>query len=256
MSSLIITQLKHIPLIKQGDNLSEILYQSLIKQNISLNDGDILGITSKIASKAEGRQVDLSEIQPSKKALELGKKTNRDPRLVELVLSESNEVIRATERALIVEHRIGFICANAGVDHSNVQPRKNEDEDCYLLLPEDPDRSARKISADMENFSKKKIGVIIIDSHGRPWRQGTVGVVIGTALVPTLVDLRGKPDIFGYRLKITTIGAADELAAAASLMMGQADEKVPAVHIHGFPYELHDSSINNVLRSKETDLFR
>ena len=170
--------------------------------------------------------------------MELADKMNRDPRLVELVLSESKEIIRATEQAFIVEHKIGFICANAGIDHSNVQPENENEDDWYLLLPQDPDKSANMISSNIHQATSKKIGVIIIDSHGRPWRQGTVGTVIGTSLVPTLVDLRGKEDIFGYKLRITTVGAADELAAAASLMMGQADEKVPAVHVRGFPYEL------------------
>jgi coenzyme F420-0:L-glutamate ligase/coenzyme F420-1:gamma-L-glutamate ligase len=256
MSSLVITQIKNIPLINNGDPLSEILYQGLQVQGISLEDGDILGVTSKIVSKAEGQWVKLSTILPSKRSQELSVQIKRDARLIELILSESNAIIRATEQAFIVEHKIGFICANAGIDHSNVREEVEGENDWYLLLPKDPDKSAMMISSDLRKFSNKQIGIIIIDSHGRPWRRGTVGSVIGTSQVPTLVDLRGKGDIFGYKLRITMVAAADELAASASLMMGQADERIPAVHIRGFPYPFTESSIGEVLRTKGTDLFR
>jgi coenzyme F420-0:L-glutamate ligase/coenzyme F420-1:gamma-L-glutamate ligase len=256
MSPLVITQLNNIPLIHDGDHLSEILYQSLQTQGVSLENGDILGVTSKIVSKAEGRWIKLSTITPSARAQELSKQIARDARLIELILSESKAIIRATEQAFIVEHKIGFICANAGIDHSNVREEIEGENDWYLLLPVDPDKSAMKISSDLKKFSNKKVGVIIIDSHGRPWRRGTVGTVIGTSLVPTLVDLRGKEDIFGYKLRITMVAAADELAAGASLMMGQAAERIPAVHVRGFPYPFTVSSIKDVLRVKETDLFR
>ncbi|MBM3136705.1 MAG: coenzyme F420-0:L-glutamate ligase [Chloroflexi bacterium] len=256
MSSLVITQLQNIPLIHEGDQLSEILYQALIDQGITLENRDILGVTSKIVSKTEGRWIKLSTVNPSKRALELSKQVDRDARLVELILSESISVIRATKQALIVEHKLGFICANAGIDHSNVKKELEGEDDWYLLLPKNPDESAKNISSDLKKYSDRQVGVIIIDSHGRPWRKGTVGVVIGTSLVPALVDLRGIEDIFGYKLRITIVAAADELAAAASLMMGQAAERVPAVHIRGFPYTFTDTSINDVLRPAETDLFR
>lgn len=256
MSSLVITQLENIPLINNGDHLSEILYQGLQAQGISLEDGDILGVTSKIVSKAEGRWIKLSTIIPSKRAQILSGQIKRDARLVELILSESNAVIRATEQAFIVEHKVGFICANAGIDHSNVREEVEGEDDWYLLLPEDPDKSASIISSDLERFSKKQVGVIIIDSHGRPWRIGTVGIVIGTSQVPMMVDFRGKEDIYGYKLRNTMVAAADELAAGVSLMMGQADERIPAVHVRGFPYPFIESSMGDVLRVKETDLFR
>lgn len=256
MSSLVLTQIKNIPLIQKGDHLSDLIFQALRSQGTSLDDGDILGVTSKIVSKAEGRWVKLSTINPSRKARELSNQVDRDARLVELILSESKSIIRATKQAVIVEHKLGFICANAGIDHSNVREESEGEDDWYLLLPMDPDRSARNLSIDLEKISHRKIGVIIIDSHGRPWRKGTVGTVIGTSFVPTLVDLRGKEDIFGFKLRITMVAAADELAAGASLMMGQADERIPAVHIRGFPYPLTESSLNDVLRAPETDLFR
>lgn len=256
MSSLIITQLKGIPLVKEGDDLSYLLYKSLIRQSINLESGDILGITSKIVSKAEGRLVNLNSIKASSEAKLISNTIHKDSRLVELILSESKEIIRATPKAFIVEHKLGFICANAGVDHSNVEGKDGPPEDWYLLLPENPDKSADEISNVICKLSGIRIGVIIIDSHGRPWRHGTVGTVIGTSGVPALVDLRGNPDIFGYKLRITMVAAADELAAGASLMMGQADEMVPSVHIRGFPYPLGASSTADVLRTKETDLFR
>lgn len=256
MSELIFTQLLNIPLIKEGDNIAEILYSVSSKQSIDFEDGDILAVTSKIISKAEGRLVNLTEVFPSDEAKRLGKETKKDPRLLELLLSESREIVRASEQAIIVEHNLGFICANAGIDHSNVQGSYGNKEDWFLLLPKSPDDSAEKIRSFIKKTTGKEIGVIIIDSHGRPWRKGTVGVIIGTSRVPALIDLRGKTDIFGYHLKISEIGAADELAGAASLMMGQADEKIPAIHIRGFPYPLCDSSIRDILRPKKMDLFR
>ncbi|WP_298004468.1 coenzyme F420-0:L-glutamate ligase, partial [Anaerolinea sp.] len=155
-----------------------------------------------------------------------------------------------------VEHRNGFVCANAGIDHSNVMGPWGNPEDWVLLLPEDSDASCRALREQFIQKTQKNIGVMIIDSHGRAWRMGTVGVAIGIAGVPGLVDLRGKPDLYGYRLRITMIGAADELAAAASLVMGQADEGTPVVLVRGFPYPLRESSIQELIRPKELDLFR
>ena len=256
MSDLNFKQLEGIPLIQEGDNIAEILHYSIKKKKIHIVDGDILAVTSKIISKAEGRLINLNEVQPSRKALSLGKEIKRDPRFLELVISESKDIIRATEKAIIVEHKLGFICANAGIDHSNVQGRYGNKEDWYLLLPQAPDQSAKSIKEYFKEKTGKEIGVIIIDSHGRPWRKGTVGVIIGTSNVPALVDLRGKSDLFGYHLKISEVAASDELAGAASLLMGQADEKIPAIHIRGFPYHLRDSSLSEVLRPKQMDLFR
>ena len=256
MSKLIFTQILDIPLIKDGDNIAEILFSAAENQFVEFKDGDILAVTSKVISKAEGRIVNLTEVAPSAEAIQLGKETKRDPRLMELLLSESKEIVRSSEQAIIVEHKLGFICANAGIDHSNVQGTYGNKEDWFLLLPKSPDDSAEKIRSYIKIKTEKDIGVIIIDSHGRPWRKGTVGVIIGTSQVPALIDLRGKTDIFGYHLKISEISAADELAGAASLMMGQADEKIPAIHIRGFPYPLCESSIADILRPKKMDLFR
>jgi len=254
--SLVLTPLADIPLIFPGDDLAVIIILALDKNAIQLEDHDILVLAQKIVSKSENRLVNLNEVTPSSEALELSQVTQKDARFVELVLRESNTVLRAQKGTLIVEHHCGFVCANAGIDHSNVAGTWGKPEDWVLLLPENPERSAANIRQKLENFSRAKLGVSIIDSHGRAWRNGVVGTSIGFSGIPGLVDMRGKPDLFGYQLRITTIAAADELAAAASLMMGQADEKTPIVHVRGFPYPLRDSSLAELIRPKEQDLFR
>jgi len=254
---LFLLPINDLPLIKQGDDIYSFIKQSLYKQEIIIEDGDIIAITSKIISKAEGRFINLSDIKPSEKAKELSRICQKDQRLIEIILRESNEILRITLDTIICEHKIGFVCANAGIDHSNVCENNDPNNFWYLLLPRNPDQSAKQIRQRFHKDMGVNIGVIIIDSHGRAWRRGTVGCTIGTAGVPMLVDLRGKEDIFGYRLRITQVAAADELAAAASLLMGQSDERIPAVHIKGFPYLLKDSSrFKDVLRKKSSDLFR
>lgn len=254
--ALTLTPLKQIPLIQTGDSLPAIILNSIKTESITIENGDIFIIAQKIVSKSEGRMVNLTTIQPSEYALQLSKITLKDPRFVELVLRESNQVIRTRENTLIVEHKNGFICANAGIDHSNVMGSDGNPEDWYLLLPEDSDRSADLIRSSLETSSGKRIGVMIIDSHGRAWRMGTVGIAIGLSGMPGLVDLRGKTDLFGYSLKITQVGAADELAAAASLMMGQAAEGSPIIHARGFPYPLRDGNLQELIRPIDQDLFR
>jgi len=260
VSTLTLTSLRDIPLIRQGDNLADILFASLHTSGLSLQDGDILVLAQKIVSKAEGRMVDLATVTPSPRAVELATQAEKDPRVVELMLRESREVLRVRVGAVIVEHNLGFVCANAGIDHSNVSPLGagpvERADEYVLLLPENPDRSAAEIRAQIKVKAGADVGVLIIDSHGRAWRNGTVGVTIGLAGMPGLVDLRGQPDLFGYTLRITQVGAADELAAAASLMMGQAAEGTPAVHVRGFPYPLRDGALGELIRPKEQDMFR
>ena len=253
---LILHPLIGIPLIVKGDEISTILTNAIEKDGIHLRDDDILVITQKIISKAEGRQIQLTSIAPSIRAMEISKVCKKDPRLIELILSESNEVLRITKKHIIVEHRLGFICANAGIDHSNVCKEEGTAIDSYLLLPINPDQSADIIRKKIKKVTGKSIGVLIIDSHGRAWRNGVVGTSIGLAGMPALVDLRGKEDMFGFKLRITQVAAADELSAAASLIMGQADEKIPAVHVRGFPYKMHKASIKELIRDKQKDLFR
>jgi coenzyme F420-0:L-glutamate ligase / coenzyme F420-1:gamma-L-glutamate ligase len=254
--SLTLTPLQHIPLIRQGNDLADIVVKALLKNNIALADDDILVFAQKIISKAEGRAVNLATITPSPRALELARQTEKDPRVVELILQESNEVLRLRVGAIIVEHKLGFVCANAGIDHSNVAGAGDAAEEWVLLLPADPDRSAEQLRQAVQSQTRKRIGVLVIDSHGRAWRNGTVGTAIGLAGLPGLQDLRGQPDLFGYTLQVTQVGVADELAAAASLVMGQAAEMTPVVHARGFPYSLREGKLNDLIRPKEQDLFR
>lgn len=254
--TLTLTALPGIPLIRPGDDLPAILAAALSRAGIRLEDGDVLVLAQKIVSKAEGRLINLTQVTPSPRAVDLAGQVEKDPRFVELVLQESRDVLRARPGALIVEHKLGFISANAGIDHSNVAGLWGNPEDWVLLLPEDADASAERIRLGLVGGSALKLGVLIIDSHGRAWRNGVIGTTIGLAGLPALVDLRGVPDLFGYRLRITQVAAADELAAGASLLMGQAAESTPAVHVRGFPYPLREGHLSELIRSKATDLFR
>ncbi len=211
-------------------------------------------MAQKIVSKAEGRMINLATVKPSARAQNLAEESQKDPRVVELMLQESNGILRVRVGTIIVEHKLGFVCANAGIDHSNVI--YNEKEEHVLLLPQDPDQSARNIREQIQQKIGVKIGVMIIDSHGRAWRNGTVGICIGLSGIPALIDERGWKDLFGGTLQITIVGIADELAAAASLMMGQAAEGIPAVHVRGFPYPLGEGTLKEMLRPKEQDMFR
>lgn len=260
--TLTLTSLRNIPLIRHGDRLADILLNSLHETNLELQDNDILVLAQKIVSKAEGRLVNLADVTASQRAIELGTQTEKDPRLVELMLRESNEVVRHRKGVIVVEHKLGFICANAGIDHSNVSPHPQplpqgeRGDEVVLLLPENPDASAKLLREEIKQKTGKTIGVMIIDSHGRAWRNGTVGMCIGLSGIPAVVDERGWQDLFGYTLKATIVGVADELAAAASLVMGQAAEGTPVVHVRGFPYPLGEGALQDLIRPKELDMFR
>jgi coenzyme F420-0:L-glutamate ligase / coenzyme F420-1:gamma-L-glutamate ligase len=253
---LILTPLTGLPLVEPGDNIAGLIQNELRRLKMKIESGDVFVIAQKIVSKSEGRLVNLTQVTPSVEAIELADKVQKDARFVELVLRESRSVLRTRPGTLIVEHKLGFICANAGIDHSNVQSPWGNPDDWVLLLPEDPDLSASRIRHELEMAEGVQIGVIIIDSHGRAWRMGIVGATIGLSGVPAVVDLRGVPDLFGYQLRITQVAAADELAAGASLLMGQAAEKSPVVHVHGFPYPLRESSLRELIRPQNEDLFR
>jgi coenzyme F420-0:L-glutamate ligase/coenzyme F420-1:gamma-L-glutamate ligase len=254
--TLQITPLTDLPLIQPGDSLASLIYQSSLQLRISLAEGDIFVLAQKIVSKAEGRLVNLAEVVPSSEAIQYARKTEKDPRFIELVLRESSTVLRTRPGTMIVEHRLGFVCANAGIDHSNVQGTGGNPDEWVLLLPENPDGSADQLRNSLEKVSHVRLGIMIIDSHGRAWRNGIVGTCIGLSGIPGVVDMRGKPDLFGFSLKITQIAAADELAAAASLVMGQAAEGIPVVHVRGFPYPLREGHLEELIRSKDQDLFR
>lgn len=253
--TLILTPLTGLPIIKPGDDLADLIADVIKHAEMNLADGDILVIAQKIISKSEDRFVNLNDISPSERAIELAQHVDKDARLIELVIEESKSILRYRPGTIIVEHRLGFVCANAGIDHSNVR-KDNDSDDWVLLLPENPDRSADGIRRSLEKWSNKRIGVMVIDSHGRAWRLGTVGVAIGLSGIPGIEDLRGDADMFGRTLRVTQVGVADELAAAASLMMGQAAEGTPVVHVRGFPYPLREGSLQELLRPEEEDLFR
>ena len=254
-SSMTLTALPGLPLVRPGDDLAGLIQAGLQAAGLGLENGDVLVVAQKVVSKVEGRAVNLAEVTPSDRARELSRPWEKDPRVVEVILRESRRVVRAERGVLIVEHRLGFVCANAGVDHSNVSG-EGEGGEWVLLLPENPDASARRLRQGLESWSGKQLGVLIIDSHGRAWRMGTVGVAIGVSGFPALVDLRGRPDLYGYRLRITQVGLADEIAAAASALMGQADERRPVVHVRGLPYPLREGSVAELIRPESEDLFR
>lgn len=254
--ALVLTPLQGIPLIRPGDDLADVILTSLRQEGKELLSGDILVLAQKIVSKSEGRMVDLSQVIPSDNAIRLAAEAGKDPRLVELILGESRQVLRVRPGTIVVEHRLGFICASAGIDHSNVLAEEVGRKEVVLLLPADPDASADRIRRVLETETSQRLGVLIIDSHGRAWRLGTAGVAIGLSGLPGLVDLRGQPDLFGSQLRITQVGAADELAAAASLVMGQAAEGTPVVHVRGFPYALREGRLGELLRPRDEDMFR
>jgi coenzyme F420-0:L-glutamate ligase/coenzyme F420-1:gamma-L-glutamate ligase len=245
--------LSGVPLMREGDDLCEIILNAIGLSGEKLSSGDVLVLAQKIVSKARGRYVDLDQVTPSARALELAKVVEKDPRVIELILRESSEVLRVRRDVMIVVHRLGFVMANAGIDFSNVDATEDAR---VLLLPADPDAECERLHKAVFERTGVNIAVIINDSHGRAWRNGTVGVAIGTSGIPALLDLRGKPDLFGRALRITQVGLADELAAAASLLMGQADEGTPAVLVRGLPYERRESRAAELVRPKELDLFR
>ena len=243
-----------IPLIEPGTDLVSLICDLTENQGPSLRDGDVLVVAQKIVSKAEGRYVDLDTVEPCERALALSKEVQKDPRLVEVILRESRRVLRHKPNVLIVEHRLGFVLANAGVDQSNVDPHVRTKP--VLLLPEDPDRSARLLREGLQARLGKNIATIINDSLGRAWRLGTVGVALGAAGLPALRDLRGQPDLYERPLQVTETGFADEIAAAASLLMGQADEATPIVVVRGLKWSAKASTAAQLLRDPKDDLFR
>jgi coenzyme F420-0:L-glutamate ligase/coenzyme F420-1:gamma-L-glutamate ligase len=251
-----LTALPGIPLIGAGDDLAAIIASSLRANAMTLEDNDILVLGQKIVSKAEGRMVNLAAVTPSDRAREIADLVEKDARVIELMLGESRTILRARPGTIIVEHRLGFVCANAGIDHSNVAASGAGSEEFVLLLPLDPDRSAAQIRVALQRLCGKRLGVMIIDSHGRAWRLGTVGTCIGLSGLPGVVDERGWKDLFDHTLRSTIVGVADELAAAASLVMGQAREGTPVVHARGFPYPLRDGSLQELIRPMDQDLFR
>lgn len=251
---IVLTAVPNIPDIQPGDDVAGLILAALAAAETALQDGDVLAIAQKIISKAEGRRVRLADVVPSARAVEVAAQTDKDPRLVELILQESDEISRLKPGVLVVRHRLGFTSANAGIDRSNVGHEGGEE--WVLLLPEDPDASAQGIRQAVCDRVGVDIGVIITDSHGRPFRLGTVGVAIGVAGLPALWDRRGEQDRYGYTLQHTDVGVADEIAAAAGLLMGQASEGLPVVLLRGWQRPCQDGKAADLVRPKELDLYR
>lgn len=252
---LAITALGGIGLVHPGDDLAAIVLGALKYSGEALADGDVLVVAQKIVSKAEGRYAALDAVTPSPRAKTLAAEVSKDARLVELILSESTGVVRKRDGVLVVAHRIGLVLANAGIDASNVEHAADGGEQ-VLLLPEDPDRSAEQLSAGLLERTGKTVGIIINDSLGRAWRNGTVGAAIGAAGIGALQDLRGRHDLFDRPLNITQVGRADEIAAAASIVMGQADEGRPVVLVRGLEAMGESGDARELVRPEEQDLFR
>jgi coenzyme F420-0:L-glutamate ligase/coenzyme F420-1:gamma-L-glutamate ligase len=253
-SHLTIAALTGVPLVKAGDNLAAIALVAYAATELAPEDGDVLVVAQKIVSKAEDRVVDVATVEPSPQAIALAAEVEKDPRLVEVILSESRRIVRHRPNLMIAEHRRGWVMANAGIDHSNVAPSDGVDR--VLLLPVDPDASAEALRRHLIDATGKRIAVIISDSFGRPFRRGTVGIALGAAGLPAVIDWRGHPDLFGRKLEVTETGFADEIAAAASLVQGQADEGTPIVLVRGLAWSAPDAPAAALVRPAEHDLFR
>jgi coenzyme F420-0:L-glutamate ligase / coenzyme F420-1:gamma-L-glutamate ligase len=253
-AELCLFALAKFPLVASGDDLGLLTANALWRAGFDLRSDDVLVFAQKVISKAEGRRIDLAEVQPGAAALELATIVQKDPRLIELVLRESRRVVRSAKDVLIVEHRLGLIMANAGIDQSNVaDPTQGE---FALLLPEDPDASAARLRERLRVLTGIAPGVVISDSFGRPWRVGTVGVAIGCAGIAATIDLRGRADLFGRPLRVTVIGHADEIASAASILMGQSNESHPVVLLRGLGSRAPHQPAASLLRPQQQDLFR
>jgi coenzyme F420-0:L-glutamate ligase/coenzyme F420-1:gamma-L-glutamate ligase len=237
--------LSGIPLVQEGDDLAALIADAMARDGISPCDGDVFVLAQKIVSKAEGRMVDLADVEPSVRASEIAHKVEKDARLVELVLSEAANIVLAAAGVLLVEHRLGFVMPNAGIDQSNVGSPSDEKA---LLLPIDPDASAERLRSRLCRKFDERVAVIINDSVSRAWRNGTCGVAIGCAGLPVLDDLRGLTDLFGRTLKFSITGFADEIAAAASMVMGQCDEGTPVVIVRGLKWNGFTGRASELLR--------
>ncbi|HMD64985.1 MAG TPA: coenzyme F420-0:L-glutamate ligase [Stellaceae bacterium] len=253
-SKVTLTPLCGIKLVEPGDDLGAIAVAAFAANGIAPEAGDVLVVAQKIVSKAEDRYVDVTAVEPSARAVALAAEVDKDPRFVEVVLSESKRVVRYRPGLLIVEHRLGFVMANAGIDHSNLPAQGSGER--VLLLPEDPDGSAHALREQLTGVFETDVAVIICDSFGRAWRKGTVGIALGAAGLPALIDLRGHPDLYGRELLVTETGFADEIAAAAGLLMGQADEAVPMVLVRGLNWSAPQVPAAALIRPAEHDLFR
>src|SRR5258707_2928053 len=253
-SQLTITGLSGVPMVQPGDDLAALTMAAFAATALVPQDGDVLVVAQKIVSKSEGRIVDVATVEPSDRAIALAAATGKDPRFVEIVLSESRRIVRHRPNLIVVEHRLGFVMANAGIDHSNVAPEDGTER--VLLLPLDPDGSALALQQQLATRTGKRIAVIISDSFGRPWRRGTVGIALGAAGLPAVIDLRGQPHLFGRQLEVTQTRLGDDVAARASLVPGHADEATPIALVRGLSSSAPHAPAAAIVRPPEHDLFR
>ena len=253
-TELSLRALGDVPFIQKGDDLTEVIVKAVADNGLTLEGGDVVLMAQKIVSKAEGRTIELRDIVARPEAVEIAGKSDKDPRVVELILQESTEVLRVRPGAVIVQHRLGFVAANAGIDQSNIG--NSGDDDKVLLLPLDPDGTCARVRGELKARTGLDIAVVIIDSIGRAWRNGTIGTAIGVAGIAGLLDLRTRPDLYGRPLKTSELGLADELASAASLIMGQANEGRPIVLARGLTDGRREGTARELIRPKEMDLFR
>jgi coenzyme F420-0:L-glutamate ligase/coenzyme F420-1:gamma-L-glutamate ligase len=250
--TLLIQPIGDIPVVQVGDDIAQLISDALSLTNLSLEDGDVVVVAQKIVSLAEGRLLRLDDVDVSPAARELAAETDKDPRLVQLILQEASDVIRKKPGLIIVRHRLGIVGANAGIDQSNIDHSNGE---CALLLPEDPDLSARRLRGVLMQDAGKTISVVITDSMNRPWRIGTIGAAIGSAGLQVLDDKRGHLDLHGGELKVTIMNRADAIAAAAVLVMGEGAERVPAAIVRGLPAEDSMQVARDCIRPLAEDLF-
>jgi len=252
MKTVKVIAVENLPLITKGDSIGELIYLAAKKQKTPIQEKDVIVITHVVVSKAEGNTVNLDEISPSERAKNIAKQTGKEPALVEVILRETEEIVRLGNNSLITETRSGIICANAGVDKSNIDGERN-----LALLPRDPDASAQRIRHEIRRLSGCDVAVIVSDTHGRPLRMGEINVAIGLAGIKPIRDRRGEKDLFGYVLRVKQTAVADELASAAELVIGQTNEGIPAAIIRGYDYLPEENpSVRTLTRPKEKDLFR
>jgi coenzyme F420-0:L-glutamate ligase/coenzyme F420-1:gamma-L-glutamate ligase len=253
-ASLSLHALPGLPMVRPGDDLAGLIEAGLARAGLALQPGDVLVLAQKVVSKAEGRIVAIPDVVASAEAIELAQTVQKDPRVVQVILDQAMRVVRARPNLLIVEHKRGWVMANAGIDHSNVGAQDGTER--VLLLPEDPDASAERLRARLAPGVGGPFGVVISDSFGRAWRRGTAGIAIGAAGLPALVDLRGNPDLFGRILEVSISGFADEIAAAASLIQGQGNEGQPVVLVRGLTWSQPAMGAAQLVRPPQEDLFR
>jgi coenzyme F420-0:L-glutamate ligase/coenzyme F420-1:gamma-L-glutamate ligase len=247
-----IIAVENLPLMKKGDKIAQLVVNAAEKQRTPLQDKDVVVITHKIVSKSEGSTVNLDDVTPSLRAKEIAQKTGKEPALVEVILGETKEIVRIGSNSLITETKNGIVCANAGVDKSNIEGEKN-----IALLPRNPDATAQQIRQEIKTLTNRDVAVIISDTHGRPLRMGEINVAIGVAGIKPTRDRRGEKDMFGYVLRVKQTAVADELASAAELLIGQASEGIPVVIIRGYDYQPTENvSAKELIRPKEEDFFR